>query len=81
MIWGAHASGVLAIAFCDRGLSDYSYTSLYARSQNESSSPQNAATSTLQACAPQTFCDHTNGVKSLARLERQRKFPYGYLSN
>ena len=49
---GAHASGVLAIAFCERELLRPLIALRMRRDSNKSSSPQNAATSTLQACAP-----------------------------
>ena len=43
---------MLAIAFCDRELLPRSFIPRSFES-NKSSSPQNAATSTLKACAPQ----------------------------
>ena len=44
---------MLAIAFCDRELFCHLHNSRYTRNRSESSSPQNAATSPLQAGAPQ----------------------------
>ena len=55
--WGAHASGVSAIAFCDRELPNPWATRVELQGK-QSSLPQNAATSTLEACAPQNSCEH-----------------------
>ena len=54
--WGAHAYRVLVKAFCLHELPNcfYGLTSLR---KKKSSLPQNAATSTLQACAPQNAVD------------------------
>jgi hypothetical protein len=55
--WGAHACSVRAMAFCHRQVC-LSSAKFYACSNNfalaKSSLPQNAATSTLQACAPKS---------------------------
>jgi hypothetical protein len=55
--WGAHASGVLTIPFCDRELLLALIRCLRVLSKEKSSSKKNAATSTLQACAPRSALD------------------------
>jgi hypothetical protein len=52
--WGAHACSVLAIAFRDREPCDGAVLARLETKLKERSFRQNAETSTLQACAPQT---------------------------
>jgi hypothetical protein len=53
--WGAHASRVLVKAFCLHELPNCFWAD--EPRKKKSSLPQNAATSTLQACAPQNAVD------------------------
>jgi CDGSH-type Zn-finger protein len=72
---------VLAIAFCDRELFDSSTIHVELRT-DKSSSPQNAATNTLQACAPQNSTRLAAGAESvrlgdtMVTIETIRNGPY-----
>jgi hypothetical protein len=55
-VWGAHASRVLVKAFCLHELPSYFY-GLTSYGKRKVRFRKNAATSTLQACAPQNAVD------------------------
>jgi hypothetical protein len=81
LLWGARACRVLAIAFCDREL----FQVRLARMDEPGVKPKFvAAECGDQHAASVRSPDRMttpNGVKCLARCERQRKFRHGYASN
>ena len=79
--WGAHASRVLASAFCDPNFSG----PVLRRMDEPGFKPKFVAAecgdqhaASVRSPDRVTTADE---VKSLARCERQRKFDYGYLPN
>ena len=78
MIWGAVAAATWPAFLLDREF----FTADVARMGRTGVKPKFvAAECGHQRALPRASAIRANGVKSLARRDCQRKFPYGYASN